>query len=214
MTTYPFPTLTSRVPLEHAFERIVKFLDLDVTNLMQYAEEDTIGGYHHEPDLQKYKAGIWGVEGQVVYALIRALQPQHVLEIGMGVSTLHIAAALAKNGSGKLTTVDTARKKRLPKKYQTLVRYAKEDLFEFNYKGRPLYDFCFEDGEPHSRESVGHVWKEFLTHGKKGAVIVSHDSEHFNVGRNVQAGIREATADYLSVAIHPADCGLAIGKKV
>jgi predicted O-methyltransferase YrrM len=45
---------------------------------------------------------------RALYYLIRALRPQHVLEVGthIGASTLYIAKALIANGSGSITTLD------------------------------------------------------------------------------------------------------------
>ena len=46
--------------------------------------------------------------GRLLYALVRAIRPQIVVEFGMshGFSTLHIAAALRDNGAGKLVTTE------------------------------------------------------------------------------------------------------------
>ncbi|QCC86142.1 methyltransferase [Desulfovibrio desulfuricans] len=46
--------------------------------------------------------------GRLLYALVRAMRPQVVVEFGMshGFSTLHIAAALRDNGAGKLVTTE------------------------------------------------------------------------------------------------------------
>ena len=47
-------------------------------------------------------------EQRALFALVSALQPKHVLEVGthLGGSTIALAAALESNGSGSLTTVD------------------------------------------------------------------------------------------------------------
>ena len=46
--------------------------------------------------------------GRLLYALVRAMRPQVVVEFGMshGFSTLHIAAALRDNGAGRLVTTE------------------------------------------------------------------------------------------------------------
>jgi hypothetical protein len=43
------------------------------------------------------------------YAMVRALQPEHVVETGthLGLGSCVIAAALLRNGHGRLTTIDT-----------------------------------------------------------------------------------------------------------
>lgn len=223
MSKYPFPTLTPRIPLHDALWRIADKFKLSHEQLLQYAAEDEIGGYHHDKKERTRDKGIWGVEGQVVYALIRATKPKHVLEIGncWGTSTLHIAEAVLQNGEGKVTTLDIQGREdgrpvtRIPRKYKPIVTSVKGDLREFNYRTRPLLDFVFEDSY-HTVELVSHVWREFRDHARKGAYIVSHDSEHFRVGEPVRAGIAAAgyaPDEYLSVAIDPADCGLVIGRK-
>jgi Methyltransferase domain len=52
--------------------------------------------------------GIAATEGKVLYGLVRALRPEHVVETGVatGVSTSFISAALIDNGSGRLYSID------------------------------------------------------------------------------------------------------------
>jgi predicted O-methyltransferase YrrM len=193
--------------------RVADKFDLEHGELLAYAEEDTIGGYHHDKEERTCERGIWGVEGQVLYALIRAFKPSHVLEVGntWGTSTQHICEALLRNGKGKLTTIDLGEFK-VPARYKKIAKAKVSDLFDFNYKAVPRFDFVFEDGG-HDGGAVTHVWEQFMKHAKKSAVIVSHDSEHFRLGPLVQSEIRQTNADYLSVAIAPADCGLAMWRK-
>jgi predicted O-methyltransferase YrrM len=140
-------------------------------------------------------------------------KPSHVLEVGntWGTSTQHICEALLRNGKGKLTTIDLGEFK-VPARYKKIAKAKVTDLFDFNYKAVPRFDFVFEDGG-HDGGAVTHVWEQFMKHAKKSAVIVSHDSEHFRLGPLVQSEIRQTNADYLSVAIAPADCGLAMWRK-
>jgi hypothetical protein len=49
-----------------------------------------------------YQAG----DAEVLYALLRHLRPQRIVEVGCGHSTLVSAAACARNGSGELVAVD------------------------------------------------------------------------------------------------------------
>src|ERR1700761_8959115 len=51
--------------------------------------------------------------GRLVYSLIRAAKPTTVLEFGMsyGISTLHLAAAVRDNGSGRVVTTELSAKK-------------------------------------------------------------------------------------------------------
>ena len=222
--TYLNPTLTPRIPLQQACKRIADFLGLNGSELLAYALEDEIGGYHHDQTLRTFDHGIWGVEGQVLYALVRALSPLHILEVGncWGNSTSHLADAVLRNGVGKITTLDLEQPVyegippyQVPDRYAPVVTVVYKDLREFNYRTKPRLDFVFEDAW-HTEELTGHVWREFAQWAKPGAVIVSHDSEHFSVGVNVQRGIEQMVpkGEYLSLAIDPADCGLAIWRKV
>jgi len=216
MTSYPYPTLTPRIPLKDALTAIGLYLEIEPKLLIDYAEEDQLGGYHHDIKERTFPHGIWGVEGQIIYALIRATRPRHILEIGncWKNSTLHIGDAVLANGKGKVTTFDLEVLLQVPEEYQSFMKSQREDLRNFNYRTRPLLDFVFEDSF-HTEELVSHVWKEFAEHARKGAIIVSHDSEHFREGERVQAGIKQVVdpGDYLSVAIDPADCGLALWRK-
>jgi len=226
--SYPYPTLTPRIPLERALERIAAFLGLDANELYQYALEDKIGGYHHDKSQRRVNddgtlaKGIWGVEGQVVYALIRALRPRHVLEVGncYGTSSRHIGEAILANETGKVTTLDLHEPIYeglapfpIPERYEAFMKPVYSDLMEFNYNTRPKLDFVFEDAY-HTTEQVEHVWSETMKYAKPGAVVVSHDSEHFSVGPTVRKGVQNAIGDrWVSVAIDPADCGLIVGRK-
>ena len=51
--------------------------------------------------------------GRLLYALVRAIRPQTVVEFGMsfGISTIYLAAALADNGTGRVFTTELSRKK-------------------------------------------------------------------------------------------------------
>jgi predicted O-methyltransferase YrrM len=51
--------------------------------------------------------------GKLLYSLIRAARPQTVVEFGMsyGVSTIHLAAAVRDNGSGRVYTTEMSAKK-------------------------------------------------------------------------------------------------------
>jgi len=225
---YRYSTLTPRVSLEDACELITAFLELEGVSLHAFAVEDKIGGFHHDNEQRRvnpdgsYAKGIWGVEGQIIYALVRALRPRHILEVGncWGTSTLHLSEAVLTNGKGKLTTLDLPEPSHggdpftIPERYEGITTAIYEDLFDFNYKTRPLLDFVFEDAL-HATAQVAHVWGNFAQYAKSGAVIVSHDSEHHQAGVHVQAGIEQVVAkgEYLSLAIAPADCGLAMWRK-
>jgi len=205
--------------LEECLSHIALTYGLSASELIAYAYEDNLGG--HFPTLDnpsKYKKGIWGVEGQALYALVRALHPKNVLEIGncWGTSTAHIAKALLTNGVGRLTTIDNGVEPtclEVEGWYHEIIESVKADLFDWNYKYNPPYDFIFEDAY-HEMDMVTHVWKAFYQYGAPGGMIVSHDSEHERTQADVQTGIRNVIGDaFTSYQISPALCGLAMWRK-
>ncbi len=56
----------------------------------------------------KSRVGISDAEGRILYAVVRALQPSHVIETGVaeGVSTSYIGAALVDNGHGVVHSLE------------------------------------------------------------------------------------------------------------
>jgi len=109
-------------------------------------------------------------QGRVLYKHIRETHPEHCLELGFahGVSSCYIAAALAENGSGRLTTVDLeetanhfhpsidellektglARWVDVRREHTSYTWFLKK-MIEQRTTGsvcQPLYDFCFIDG--------------------------------------------------------------------
>src|ERR1700739_4272921 len=51
--------------------------------------------------------------GRLLYALVRAIRPQTVVEFGtsFGISTIYLAAAVADNGTGRVLTTELSGKK-------------------------------------------------------------------------------------------------------
>jgi predicted O-methyltransferase YrrM len=51
--------------------------------------------------------------GRLLYALVRADRPQTVVEFGssFGISTIHLAAAVADNGAGRVVTTELSDQK-------------------------------------------------------------------------------------------------------
>lgn len=190
--------------------------DLDADTLIRYTDEDNIGGHHSDPNKQGWKCakGIWGVEGQIIYALIRALKPTMTLEIGncWGTSTKHICTAVSQNGIGQIQTIDIRKTDVVPLEHRHIVTSIQADLFEFDYDLTPPIDFLFEDSF-HTADMVAHVWAEFKEHAASGAMIVSHDAGHFRAGAQVREGIERVMSDYAVYLIEPSNCGLAMWRK-
>src|SRR5947209_4711129 len=99
-----------KTTLDQALATLAAQLGLDPQALIAYAAEDHIGGFNMDVNRRRWAPGsIWEVEGKVLYALVRALKPAHVVEIGtwFGCGASHILEALAMNKKGKLTSIDT-----------------------------------------------------------------------------------------------------------
>jgi hypothetical protein len=88
-----------------ALQQMAAALDLNADDLINFANEDQVGGRD---------TGAWDgmstfeAEGQFLYALTRALKPEQVVEVGVdsGGTSTHILSALARNGDGLLYSVD------------------------------------------------------------------------------------------------------------
>lgn len=210
--------------LDEVLISIANSWGFDADELIEYAQEDELGGHtpHPEPedahptpkDHRGWNKGIWEVEGKVLYALIRALKPRKVLEIGNQwfCSTSHIAEALLKNEQGHLWTIDLVKSKGLNVKYKDVVTQIGIDLFRFDYGEIAPIDFIFEDSF-HTPGMVHYVWGKFQEYGADEGMIVSHDSEHKTVGEQVQAGLDMVGLPHTSYKIEPSDCGLAMWRK-
>lgn len=204
----------TRQTLHDALTQLATHFDLDTTTLHDYAAEDEIGGYHTDPAQATWPMGsLWAVEGQVLYALVRALRPSNVLELGTyaGCSTAHIEAALKKNRKGALVTVDNLHDgKGIDADTGKRVELVNEDAIDYLKKTRSSFDLIFED-LTHETDVTKAAW----TYGPKrledGGVMVSHDAAHPIVGQTVRDAIRAAgTRAALVLDIAPADCGLAV----
>ena len=210
--------------LTKALEQIANDFDLGADELITYANENTIGGYHSDRRLEKWPIGsMWGVEGQILYTLIRATKPKVVVELGSlyGCSTAHILAALeANDNGGQLISVDNRSSPLEHEGEQPVVSFDVDHEFietdavkwiENEMPSRRV-DFVFEDLD-HRPETVKAIWKSAMDKIKKNAFIVSHDAMHYIVGDSVRQGILAAGADAIPYLIEPSDCGLAIWRK-
>lgn len=202
--------------LDDALAQIAAFLDLNPMTLMRYADEDLLGGYDPEPTRATFPGGsLWSVEGKVLYALVRALRPQHALELGTwhGASSTHILSAQHENQFGALYSVDhwEGAGALVPEPlrdwwtltYMEAVQYITTKL----HKGK--ISFVFEDCI-HSESEVYAIVTALKPKLRSGAVVVHHDSEHGDDGDQIRRALDRAGVDYRSWLIHPSDCGIAI----
>jgi predicted O-methyltransferase YrrM len=207
--------------LHSALEQIADRYGLDAFALTAYAAEDAHTGWDHgEGDWPT--GSLWRVEGQVLYALVRALKPTNVLELGTwyGCSATHILQALEDNGHGTLLGVDNhvqggpaAIGDMIPDALRERFTHQDQHIMEYVTTADAQFDLIFEDGM-HDREQVAAVWSAAQRILAPGGFIVSHDATHFVVGADVQRGMAQAgITDALFLSIDPADCGLGIWRK-
>jgi hypothetical protein len=204
--------------LNEALLDIAVTFGLDPDELVAYANEDTIDGFTFGDDWKWPGGSVWGVEGQVLYALVRATKPQNALELGTwyGCSATHIATALKKNADGgKLTCVDndTFDKLLMPKTLQKSVHFEQREILSYlaELPARKL-DFVFVDFNQ-TTQVIKEVWSILLAKCKKGTMILNHDT-HNQYGLGVRQGIADAgVKDFKTYLITPSDCGLACWRK-
>lgn len=203
-------------PLVDTLFQLEKYLGLELDSLLPFAERDDIGGYHPDPDQRKWGSGaIWDVEGRTIYALIRALKPFNVVEIGTGTgcSTTHIASAIEKNGRGRLTTVDRGNTPQIPDDLKVFVDVLSGEAIEWlAQQPDNSIDFILEDAD-HSEAMCYEVGELAKTKLRPGGVLMAHDAVHPTVGAGVRAGYDRAGLDVRTYRTDPSDCGWAVWRR-
>lgn len=214
------------VSLEYALNHISHvFHILTPADVIPFAALDPHGGYHAAYDDGFPSGSLWRVEGQFLYALVRALKPLRILELGTwhGASATHILQAIAHNGHGHLDCVDNraygdvVTGDMIPPALQggcTINHVSLEEAIATAIQKGRGYDFIFEDAM-HTAEQVELVWQHADALLTPGGVIVSHDAMHNVAGEAVREGIAKAgyAEKALNVLIAPADCGFAVWRK-
>lgn len=222
---------TSTMSLDHALNHISHVYHiLTPADVIPFAAQDPHGGYHANYDDGFPSGSLWRVEGQFLYALIRALRPDNLLELGTwhGASATHLLQAMTDNKQGGLTCVDSRAygdieiggmipKELKPLALMNMTRI--ETFIPHAIKEGRRYDFIFEDAM-HETEQVEFIWKHADALLNPGGVIVSHDAMHAVAGEAVREGIRRAGYEIgygahtvATVLIAPADCGFAVWRK-
>lgn len=195
---------------------IENFLGIEPDSLLPLANEDDIGGYHPDPSQRKWNPGaVWEVEGQLIYALIRALQPVNVVEIGsgLGCSTNHIASALQANGAGHVVTLDRGNTPNIDEQWSEYVTALPGDAFEYlELLPDNSVDFILEDAD-HSEEMCYRVGMLAQRKLAPGGVLIAHDAAHPTVGADVTAGFRRSGITGRVYLTEPSDCGLLVWRK-
>lgn len=204
--------------LETVILAIAGWLGIEFKMLFDFANADLHTGWD-------FDQGAWPCgslhrpEGQILYALVRALKPKQIAEVGTwyGCSATHMAQALADDGGehAPINCIDiNPNGSMIPSLLRQHINLMATDGRDYlrGLKDGSLGLF-YEDAS-HSMEDVRDFWTLGLQKVEPGGVIVSHDPENAVVGPSVIAGVEAAgVTDYLIVRVPPSDCGLLIYRK-
>lgn len=217
--------------LNQVLQMIASHTKADAQQLIEYAAEDELGGYHIDETLRLWPMGsLWGVEGQILYALIRYFKPETVVQIGgwAGASAAHLALAVKANGKGHVTSVDnggdgnTEHGNLLPKElqeYVTLIWANGEDWLA--EQPDHSIDLMFEDAS-HATELVEKLTKLAFDKVTLGGLLINHDAAHdfaivgggqqvpSPVGVAIRDGLTRAGVYYRVYRAEPSDCGISL----
>lgn len=217
--------------LNETLTQIAEQIKADATTLMSYAQEDAIGGYHFNAALQLWPAGsVWGVEGQIIYALIRHLKPAVVAEIGgwAGCSAAHMAAAVKMNGVGHVYGVDDGSEttfepyNRFPADLKPYITFVRADgrvwLAE---QANGSIGLLFDDAS-HAESLIIELSHLAMQKCEPGGLFLNHDAMHdaafypdgsrtpSTLGRQVRDALDKAGLYFRPYLTEPSDCGLAL----
>jgi len=211
------PPLTKAVSLERACAQVAETFRLDPQELLAYAQEDEVGGYA-SPGTETASplwigGSVWEGEGKLLYALVRALRPKVIVEIGsrQGCSASHLASACLKNGGGTVYAVDPALDfSGIDPKLETHLVPVEQDFFTWELPEK--IDFVFEDGA-HTPGFTREALKRLKPHLTLGAAVLCHDFYGAAYGAQIAEEFRgEMGASAAGVLIAPSDCGLGYAR--
>ncbi len=192
--------------LDEALQQIALDAGLDAAELIRFAAEDYVGGRDtgNWPGMSTFAS-----EGQIIYALVRALRPARVIEVGVdsGGTSTHILTALEANGAGELWSVDINPEcgTMVPEQLRHRWTFVNADALTVDLPDSA--DFIFEDGD-HSYDFTFNILsrlKELNPH-----LLLSHDYYTHEVyqGFYVKQAFDEALPGAKGVKIDSAFTGL------
>lgn len=195
------------------FARIAPSLDTDAETLMAYAQEDTETGWEPYAVSHKWTSGsVFGIEGQALYAIVRALKPRRAIEYGAlhGCSATHILLALEANGDGELVSLDESGYAGQPMAEALGKRwtFVGEDAVPYMEANRKHFDFVFEDTS-HSQIEIEALLRSSAK--AKPKLVMSHDALHHLVGEAVRGAWNSVYGEtgYDTIMLDGSDCGFA-----
>lgn len=203
--------------LNKALKQIGEDFYLDGAAMVRYAREDKIAG----KDQGNQYGTAYTVDGKLLYALVRELNPAHILEVGTyhGGSAVHMAQACKKNGhpgTGAITTIDIweGAGVNIPKSLKPYIDVVTQNvdfwLDDYGLPG-PFFDFIFEDGA-HSEHQVHTIYQALPKILKPGGYVLSHDVSTGVGGyiRNgmVKGGVNLDDVRFYEIPGNP--CGMSI----
>lgn len=198
--------------LDQALALIAKDLKVDAQKLIDYAAEDNVGGYNVVPWQSNWPMGsMYEVEGKMLYAVVRAIQPAEIVEIGVwhGCSTTHLLRALDRNGSGHLTSFDIEGIKGdgPPEKLRSRWTFHHQDADYGMKEMKEKVDLVFEDGYHYRKETETTLF--IAERWLKPKVVMVHDTEHPHVGEGLKQALSAVYGSrWRSTLAKPSDCGM------
>ena len=124
------------------------------------------------PEDRSYNRWFESGDLELYYAVIRALRPKKIIEVGSGFSTHVAVEACAKNGFGKIICIDPDPRTDLPTEVELVkmpVEEAPADIFATLESG----DLLFIDSSHTAEETLYHCL--LLEHLPSGVVVHHHD---------------------------------------
>ena len=190
---------------EDCLKKLADDLGADVNLLRVYAAEDTIGGAGNDWSSSAISAN----EGKLIYAVIRYLYPEYVVEIGAlnGCSASNILAALKMNDFGHLVSIDLnplgcpGIVPGLSDKW-TFIQGNAENC-DWNV---PRVDLLLEDSD-HTEQTT----KICVQRGMdlKAGFVFSHDAMNTESGAQVRKGLDAVLPRYTILNLEDSQRGLA-----
>ena len=157
--------------LNEALQQIARDAGLDADQLIAFANEDQVGG---RDSGQWPGMSTFADEGKIIYALVRALRPAKVVEVGVdsGGTSTHILSALVANDFGELWSVDINPDCGLMIPDHLRQRWTFVNADALTVELPEQADFVWEDGS-HSYEFTRDMLLRLKTLNSR--VIMSHD---------------------------------------